>query len=653
MPFFTIWMKKRGELNPAQEKAANHKDGPLLIIAGAGAGKTKTISQRVLNLIKSGVEPSQILAITFTNKAAREMGERIRALVKNERGNLDNVNDCPLVSTFHSLGIHILRENASKVGLTRHFSIFDQDDSTSAIKEALRAGNLDPKQFEPGRIRNVISRHKGDLITEEEYSAGAEDYFPKIVAGVWERYEKILAKEKGLDFDDLILKTVKLLQSDKSVLSHYQNRWKYIHVDEYQDTNASQYELTKLLAESHHNLCVVGDSDQNIYGWRGANLKNLLNFEKDYPEATVVLMEENYRSTQTILEAANAVIKKNKIRKEKNLFTKNAIGDKVGIYAAYDENDEARFVAEKARSLILGGVPEKEIAVLYRANFQSRALEEAFLSAGVPYQVLGTKFFERKEVKDIISYVRAALNENSLSDMKRILNVPPRGIGPATIVKIFAGKESSLSPVMRERVADFKKILAGILKMIETKKVSETIKYTIEKTGIEKMLLLGGEEDKERFENLMELVTLATKYDIYGGKEGIEKLLDDAALSSDQDSIDHEEKKKNSVRLMTVHASKGLEFSHVFITGMEAELFPHRQLQSSNVSEEQAEEERRLFYVALTRAKKKLYLAFTEVRTIFGSRQINAPSEFLGDIEHGLVEFEQRENPIHRVIYLD
>lgn len=653
MPFFTIWMKKRGELNPAQEKAANHKDGPLLIIAGAGAGKTKTISQRVLNLIKSGVEPSQILAITFTNKAAREMGERIRALVKNERGNLDNVNDCPLVSTFHSLGIHILRENASKVGLTRHFSIFDQDDSTSAIKEALRAGNLDPKQFEPGRIRNVISRHKGDLITEEEYSAGAEDYFPKIVAGVWERYEKILAKEKGLDFDDLILKTVKLLQSDKSVLSHYQNRWKYIHVDEYQDTNASQYELTKLLAESHHNLCVVGDSDQNIYGWRGANLKNLLNFEKDYPEATVVLMEENYRSTQTILEAANAVIKKNKIRKEKNLFTKNAIGDKVGIYAAYDENDEARFVAEKARSLILGGVPEKEIAVLYRANFQSRALEEAFLSAGVPYQVLGTKFFERKEVKDIISYVRAALNENSLSDMKRILNVPPRGIGPATIVKIFAGKESSLSPAMRERVADFKKILAGILKMIETKKVSETIKYTIEKTGIEKMLLLGGEEDKERFENLMELVTLATKYDIYGGKEGIEKLLDDAALSSDQDSIDHEEKKKNSVRLMTVHASKGLEFSHVFITGMEAELFPHRQLQSSNVSEEQAEEERRLFYVALTRAKKKLYLAFTEVRTIFGSRQINAPSEFLGDIEHGLVEFEQRENPIHRVIYLD
>ena len=646
-------MLKKGELNGAQEKAAKHKNGPLLIIAGAGAGKTKTISYRILNLIKGGVPPSQILAITFTNKAAREMGERIGELLKGERRGVDGIYDRPFVSTFHSLGIHVLRGNAKKIGLTSHFSIFDQDDSTRAIKEALREKNLDPKQFDPGRIRNVISRHKGDLVTQEEYSAQAEDYFPKIVAGVWERYEKILAKEKGLDFDDLILKTVKLFQADKEILAHYQNRWQYLHVDEYQDTNASQYELTRLLSGDRHNICVVGDSDQNIYGWRGANLRNLLNFEKDYPEATVVLLEENYRSTQTILEAANAVIKKNKIRKEKNLFTKNIVGEKISIYAAYDEGDEARFVAEKSRALISAGTPQNEIAVLYRANFQSRALEEAFLSVGVPYQVLGTKFFERKEVKDVLSYLRAALNEEGLSDMKRILNVPPRGIGPATIIKIFAGKESFLSPAMQSKISSFRKILADIRSMAETKKVSETVKFAIKKTGIENLLLSGGDEDKERFENLMELVTLATKYDIYPEKEGLEKLLDDASLSSDQDSMDHEEKKKSAVRLMTVHASKGLEFGHVFITGLEADLFPHRQLQRGSVSAEQAEEERRLFYVALTRAKKKLYLTFTEVRTIFGSRQINAPSEFLGDVEHDLVQFEQRENPVHRVVYLD
>ncbi|MFA5841512.1 MAG: UvrD-helicase domain-containing protein [Candidatus Paceibacterota bacterium] len=649
-------MKISGELNPAQEKAANHKDGPLLIIAGAGAGKTKTISHRILNLVKSGIEPSQILAITFTNKAAKEMKERTYALLKKERALLSGTESQPFMSTFHSLGIYILRENAQKIGLTRHFSIFDQDDSLSAIKEALKESNLDPKQFEPGRIKNIISRYKGDMITQSEYAAEAEDYFPKIVAGVWAKYERILEKEGGLDFDDLILRAVKLLQGNKDVLEYYQNRWLYIHIDEYQDTNASQYQFSRLLSQKNKNICVVGDSDQNIYGWRGANLRNLLNFEKDYPGATVILLEENYRSTKTILEVANTVIRKNKVRKEKNLFTKNIDGEKVSIYAAYDESDEAKFIAEKSKSLILSGVPEQEIAVLYRANFQSRALEEAFLSTGVPYQVLGTKFFERKEVKDILSYIRASLNEKSLSDLKRILNVPSRGIGPATIAKIFAGQESALSGAMREKISSFRKILADINAVMETKKTSEAVRFAIKRTGIEEMLMAGGDEDKERFENLMEMVTLATRYDIHPGKEGVEKLLDDAALASDQDSLDHinnKENKKNAVRLMTVHASKGLEFGHVFITGLEADLFPHRRINNGNVSEEQSEEERRLFYVALTRAKKKLYLTFTEVRTIFGSRQINAPSEFLGDIAHDLVQFEERENSIHRVVYLD
>lgn len=643
----------KNELNTAQEKAARHKNGPLLIIAGAGAGKTKTLSHRILYLVKSGVNPKNILAITFTNKAAREMGERTHSLLAKERGLLDGRMDKPFVGTFHSLGIHILRENAQKIGLSRHFSIFDQDDSTRAIKEALRESNLDPKQFEPGRIRNLISRNKGDLITVEEYATTADEYFPKIVAEVWAKYEKLLARERALDFDDLILKAVKLLREDRGLLAHYHDRWLYLHVDEYQDTNASQYEFTRLLSSRHKNICVVGDSDQNIYGWRGANLKNILNFEKDYPGATVVLLEENYRSTQNILEVANSIIKKNKIRKEKNLFTKNEVGEKISIYAAYDEGDEAKFVAEKARVLISQKVPMEEIAVLYRANFQSRALEEAFLTEDIPYQVLGTKFFERKEVKDILSYIRAALNEDSLSDMKRIINVPPRGIGPATIVKVFAGMENSLTSSMREKVGAFKKLLSDIRELCETKKASDVARAVIKKTGIGVMLTSGGDEDKERFENLMELVTLATKYDIYTGKEGIEKLLDDASLSGDQDSLDYNQKKQNAVRLMTVHASKGLEFKHVFITGLEADLFPHRKINNGNVSEEQEEEERRLFYVALTRAKEKLYLTFTEIRTIFGSRQINSPSEFLGEIEHDLVEFETKDNSIHRVIYLD
>ncbi len=646
-------MTNKSELNSQQEKAVNHKDGPLLVIAGAGAGKTKTIAHRILNLVKSGVSPEQILAITFTNKAAREMSDRVVALFAKERRFLDGIKEKPFVSTFHALGIYILRENAKKMGLLRHFSIFDQDDSTSAVKEALREEGLDPKQFEPGRIRNTISRHKGDLITCEEYSVSAEDYFPKIVASVWSRYERILEKEKGLDFDDLILKTVKLLEKEASILKHYQDKWKYIHIDEYQDTNASQYKLSRLLSENHKNICVVGDSDQNIYGWRGANLKNLLNFEMDYPGATVVLLEENYRSTQTILKVANDIIKKNKIRKEKNLFTKNDLGEKVSLYAAYDEGDEARFVAEKSRSLVSGGVPKEEIAVLYRANFQSRALEEAFLSAGIPYQVLGTKFFERKEVKDILSYLRAALNKDSLSDLKRVLNVPPRGIGSATIIKIFAGKVGSLSPAMRSRVESFWEILSEIKEAIENKKASEAVKFAVKKTGIEKLLKSGGDEDKERFENLMELVTLATKYDILSDGEGIEKLLDDASLSSDQDSLGQNKKKERAVKLMTVHAAKGLEFRHVFVTGLEADLFPHRKINSGNISEEQEEEERRLFYVAVTRAKEKLYLTFTEVRTIYGSRQINAPSEFLGDVENDLIKFEQRDNPIHRVVRLD
>ncbi|MCK5591856.1 MAG: UvrD-helicase domain-containing protein, partial [Candidatus Pacebacteria bacterium] len=419
------------------------------------------------------------------------------------------------------------------------------------------------------------------------------------------------------------------------IQKYYQNKWTHIHIDEYQDTNTAQYELSQLLVSTEQNICVVGDVDQNIYGWRGADIKNLLNFEKDYLGTTTILLEQNYRSTQNILGAANQIIKKNKLRIEKNLFTKKPEGEKISFFDALDEGDEARFIAREAHNLIKDGISPSDIAVLYRANFQSRALEEAFLTIGVPYQVLGVKFFDRKEVKDILSYLKAALNPDSLYDIKRIINVPTRGIGKVTLARIFAGTEHELSPKMQEKVVNFRKILINIKKRSKNKKTSEIIKFTLKESGIEKMLLNGNEEELERLENIRELVTLATKYDIYPPEEGLEKLLTDAALASDQDSL---EKPTETVKLMTVHAAKGLEFTYVFITGLEQDLFPHSNIDGSKKNKEEREEERRLFYVAVTRAKEKLYLSCAYVRTIFGSKKINTPSEFLSDIGEEFLE---------------
>ena len=638
------------ELNPAQKEAALHKDGPLLVVAGAGAGKTKTLTHRIINLIKEGVAPSQILAITFTNKAAKEMGERVASLIESERQKTGVAhNERPFMSTFHALGVYILREHGDLLGIPRHFTILDRNDSLSVIKEALAAEGLDPKQFEPGRLLSTLSRQKGDLITAEEYARSAglpergrsqsgNNYFPKILSAVWLRYEGALAKQKALDFDDLILKPAKLLQENVEVRTYYQDRWHYIHIDEYQDTNQSQYEIARLLAERHKNICVVGDADQNIYSWRGANIQNILNFEKDYPDAKVILLEENYRSTQNILAAANAVIKKNTLRKEKNLFTKNGEGAKITVFGAYDENEEARFVAGKSAELIKEGVAPRDIAVLYRANFQSRVLEESFLSLNIPYRVLGVKFFERKEVRDVISYIKAALNQESFYDVKRIINVPPRGIGKVTYTKILAGNIEGLTPAMKARVAEFKKLLEAIKKEALSEKTSSLIKFIMRETGMEKSLKDGTEENTERLENLKELVTLATKYDILTPQEGIEKLLSDVALATDQDSL---ERNENAVKLMTVHAAKGLEFRYVFIAGLEQDLFPHRGMGREEGASEREEEERRLFYVALTRAKEKLFLSYTAVRTIFGAKQVNTPSEFLSDIDDEFVEQEE------------
>ncbi len=632
------------ELNDKQGEAARYTEGPLLIVAGAGAGKTKTLTYRIINLVRGGVAPHNILAVTFTNKAAKEMRDRTIALLTDR-----HYDSIPMISTFHALGVRILKEHAHVLGLTKHFAIADESDAISIIKDALKELDLDPKQYEPRKIKGMISRAKGDFISREAFARDATSAFQDLVGKVWGLYEAGLKKEQALDFDDLLLKTVLLLKQYPEIKTAYQARWKYIHIDEYQDTNEVQYELTKLLVGKEENICVVGDTDQNIYSWRGANIKNMLHFEKDYPSTKIVMLEQNYRSTKTIIEAANAIIKKNVFRAEKNLFTENEDGQTITLYEAYDEGSEATFVGDKIQELIENGTAlPNDIAVLYRANFQSRILEEAMLSRNIKYQVLGTKFFDRKEVRDILSYIRAALNREGLSDIKRIINVPARGIGKVTLVKLFSGNFAELPASMQIKINKFYLLLDSIREYMDGHTASETIKFVLEKSGLEEELKNGGELELERLENVKELVTLALKYDTHG-EESIDMLLTDASLASDQDSLLHT--KGEGVRLMTVHASKGLEFKYVFITGLEQDLFPHAGIGGKNKSDQ--EEERRLFYVALTRAEHKLFLSYASVRTIFGMRQVTSPSEFLSDIPDYLINIEENHyGKGDRIVYI-
>lgn len=635
-------MEQKTSLNDAQKTASLTLEGPVLILAGAGAGKTKTIVERIGNLISKGVHPHQILAITFTNKAASEMRERVQKLLESPEMSLPISSvERPFVSTFHALCVHILRENSKIIDLPRHFAIYDKSDSKQAIREALKNKDLDPKRFEPNKILGIISREKGSGTEREDFEEReGSEFMGKIVSSVWKEYDSILKKDKALDFDDLLLETYKLLKNE-NILQKYQGIWKYIHVDEYQDTNKIQYLITKKLASKFKNICAVGDIDQNIYSWRGARLKNIMDFEKDYPEAKVILLEENYRSSKNIIDVANLIIKKNQFRKDKNLFTKKPAGEMISIFEALDENAEAQFVVSKIKELIKKNVSQNEIAVLYRANFQSRALEEAFISQSLEYQLIGTRFFERKEVKDAISYIRASLNPESSADLKRIINVPARGIGKVSLLKILEGKEDSLPKGTYEKYSDFKNTLFKIKEKIGNEKTSEIVRFAIKESGLEKMFEGKGEEELERLENIRELVTLATKYDSLPSEEGIEKLLTESALESDQDDL---EKKKNGAKLMTIHASKGLEFDYVFITGLEDGLFPHERSSDDNLTPEESEEERRLFYVALTRARKKVFLLYAQIRTLFGSRQINAPSEFVIDIPDEFLEREEFEH---------
>lgn len=631
-------MPRVTDLNPAQKEAVMHTDGPLLIVAGAGAGKTKTITHRVARLIESGVSPENILAVTFTNKAAREMRERVEKLLST------GSTRRPLITTFHALGVRILREFAHEAGLSPKFSIYDRDDSLRAVKRAL--ADLGHEDLTPRQVLSRISREKGEGRSIGEFRIGAQGPYERAVAAAWERYERTLKEEGALDFDDLLARTFVLLSTREHVLARLRARFRYLTIDEYQDTNRVQFEIARLIAHPHNNVCVVGDTDQNIYSWRGADLGHLLSFEAAFPGTKVVILEQNYRSTKIILSAANSIIAKNVKRYDKRLFTENETGEAIEVYGAADEEDEARFIARTIGELLRNGTRAGEIAVLYRENFQSRAIEEKLIALGIPYRVAGTRFFDRKEVKDVLAWMRAALNPQSVNDIARIVAAPPRGIGRQTLEKMLRGE--ILPRGAEAKVSSFRACIASVRRALEERPASVALKEILRITGLEDSYVKGGEEGSERLENVRELVSLSSHYDHEPPPSGAERLLEDAALMSEQDSLEEGAK---AVSLMTAHASKGLEFDIVFIAGVEQGLFPSTR--DTAETGRDPEEERRLFYVALTRARKKVYLTFAAQRLRFGSREFTYPSEFLEDIDPRLLVLSETSSMSHKRGILD
>lgn len=612
-------------LNEAQKKAVLCTEGPLLIVAGAGAGKTRTITHRIAHLIQSGVKPQAILAVTFTNKAAGEMRSRVHNLLASE-------GPSPYVTTFHALGARLLREFADEAGIPRSFTVWDRDDSSRALKKAIESIGLE--RLAPRQVLSTISREKGEGRTADDYAESATSFYARSVAEAWQAYDTVREKEGALDFSDLLLRTVHLLTKRPDVLARLQKRWTHLTIDEYQDTNRTQFDIARLLAGETRNICAVGDLDQNVYSWNGADITNLLSFEKVFTGTNVILLEENYRSTQTILTAANGVIDKNKRRIPKKLFTSNETGEAIQLFAGETERDEALFVAREARALLGSGVKASEIAVLFRQNFQSRSLEEAFITLGIPYRVLGVRFFERAEVKDVLAYIRAARNPQNMTDFARAAGVPTRGIGKVTLEKVARGE--TIAGASGTKVANFRGILNRIKEAVETKPATEAVVAALKESGLEKMLS-ESDETEDRLSNIYELVAHASRYDHLPAPEGIAQLLEDAALMSDQDALTE---KREAVSLMTMHASKGLEFDAVFVTGLEEGLFPSTREDSET---RDPEEERRLLYVALTRARKHLYLTLAASRLRFGERTSAPPSSFLDDIDSRLIAYAETD----------
>lgn len=633
-------------LNDAQRRAVVTTLGPISVLAGAGSGKTRVLATRVYHLVREGVPANTILAVTFTNKAAREMRERVRAMLGDLSTSSEQANAsvAPFIATFHGLGRELLESYGSVLGISRFFSVYDRDDSEKAVAVALKALDVSTKELSPRAVLGRISRAKSEGLTANEFyeKNGRVSFGARIVSEVWLRYEKTLKAEKALDFDDLVALPVRLFEKYPELLAKAQERWQYIHIDEYQDTSALQGRLTNMLAQKHKNLFVVGDIDQTIYTWRGATIENLLAFDKTYPDAETIVLEENYRSTKNLVDAANTVIAKNKNRKEKKSTTKQGAGESIVLHMARSAEDEAQWIAQKIRELMGQGVKPEEIAILFRTNFQSRALEEGLLHAGVPYKLLGTRFFGRKEVKDALAWMRLAMDPSREVDKIRAVASPPRGIGAVTLAKLAGGQRDLLRASDLMKVEQFEKIVAELSLSAETLVPSEFVKLVIEKSGMRRALLEeGSEEDKERFENIEELASVATRHDNVPGKEGIALFLAEASLAGDQDELDHGE--KTGVILMTVHAAKGLEFDTVFVSGMEEGLFPHQGMGGEKRDEE---EERRLFYVAMTRAKSRLFLTLASVRKIYGSDTFAEPSSFLADIDNSLLLFDETVGPI-------
>lgn len=642
-------------MNDRQAEAVRTTEGPLLIMAGAGSGKTRVLTHRIAYLIdEKMVNPWNILAITFTNKAAREMKERAMLL--------NPATQDSLIATFHSMCVRILRRDADHIGYSRNFTIVDPGEQRTLMKRIMKDLNLDPKQWSERTILGTISNAKNDLIDEVAYEMQAGDFYTEVVAQCYKAYQKELRQSEAMDFDDLIMMTLRLFDQHPDVLTYYQQRYQYIHVDEYQDTNHAQYQLVKLLASRFKNICVVGDADQSIYGWRGADMQNILDFEKDYPKAKVVLLEENYRSTKTILQAANDVIERNKNRRPKKLWTQNEDGEKIVYYRANDEQDESIFIAGKMDELVRAGYNYKDMAVLYRTNAQSRTIEEALLKSNIPYTMVGgTKFYSRKEIRDIIAYLNVIANPADNISFERIVNEPKRGVGPGSITKIrdFANAQemslleasanillSGIKGKAAQAVEELAQILYRLRENLDEMTVSELVEALLEQTGYLTALAVQATlEANARIENIQEFLSVTKSFDEKETEEeetGLDRLsrfLNDLALISDTDDEDGE---SAEVTLMTLHAAKGLEFPVVFLIGMEENVFP---LSRASDNDSELEEERRLAYVGITRAEKTLYLTNANSRLLYGRTNYNQPSRFIREISSDLLDYQGLARP--------
>ena len=629
-------------LNKEQKEAVLYNDGPLLILAGAGSGKTKVLTTKVAYLIEEkNISPYEILAITFTNKAAKEMKDRLNLLIGDISRNIQ-------VSTFHSFGLRLLRDNCNVLGYDRNFVIMDSDDSLTVVKKILKDMDYDPKVYNPRAIRNKISSCKNEMIMPRDDEKYAVSEYEKVVLKVYEKYKEKLRRNNSVDFDDLLILPIRLFNENKDILEKYQDRFKYVLIDEYQDTNEAQYILTKLISSKYRNITCVGDDSQSIYSFRGANYKNILNFEKDYKDAKTILLEQNYRSTKTILNAANDVIRNNKARKDKNLWTANEEGEKIKYYRAYNERDEAQYTIRKIKELVARNVSYQDIAILYRTNAQSRTLEEEMLKENMPYRVVGSfYFYSRKEIKDLIAYLRLIHNPKDNVSLLRIINTPKRGIGLKTIENLTK-KADELNKSIYEVIDSskelaFKEIIEKLRILKEDLTLTELIDKVLDASGMRAELESERTLESEvRLENLEEFKSITKSFEEREGLVSLEDFLLEISLISDVEEYKDDD---NRVSLMTVHSVKGLEFDYVFIVGLEEGIFPHL---NSLMETSELEEERRLCYVAITRAKKELFLINTKRRTLFGRDQINPPSRFISEVNSNLIESNVKEEEVKK-----